>query len=77
MGRLAKVRSLDEGEDRGIIPALLVVEIEQRSGVQTSKLHDPIAGTSTRGSWRSGPRSRTRQASCAVLLAFEPRASVA
>lgn len=43
------VLSLDGGGIRGIVPALLLEEIEKRTGKPISKLFDVIAGTSTGG----------------------------
>jgi len=44
-----KVLSIDGGGIRGIIPALVLTEIERRTGKPISKLFDLIAGTSTGG----------------------------
>jgi uncharacterized protein len=44
-----KVLSIDGGGIRGIIPALVLNEIERRTGRPTSALFDLIAGTSTGG----------------------------
>jgi patatin-like phospholipase/acyl hydrolase len=43
------VLSIDGGGIRGLIPALLLVEIERRTGKAISELFDLIAGTSTGG----------------------------
>ena len=49
MDRTFKILSIDGGGIRGIIPALVLTEIERRTGRPISKLFDLIAGTSTGG----------------------------
>ena len=44
-----KVLAIDGGGIRGLIPALLLAEIERRTGRPTADLFDLIAGTSTGG----------------------------
>ncbi len=44
-----KVLSIDGGGIRGIIPAMVLAEIERRTGRATSQLFDLVAGTSTGG----------------------------
>jgi hypothetical protein len=44
-----RVLSIDGGGIRGIIPALVLAEVERRSGRPTRELFDLIAGTSTGG----------------------------
>lgn len=44
-----RLLSIDGGGIRGIIPAIILNEIEQRTGKPTSQLFDLIAGTSTGG----------------------------
>jgi patatin-like phospholipase/acyl hydrolase len=44
-----KVLSIDGGGIRGLIPAMLLAEIERRTGRPTADLFDLIAGTSTGG----------------------------
>jgi patatin-like phospholipase/acyl hydrolase len=44
-----KVLSIDGGGIRGLIPALVLAEIERRTGRRTAELFDLIAGTSTGG----------------------------
>jgi patatin-like phospholipase/acyl hydrolase len=44
-----RVLSIDGGGIRGIIPALVLAEVEQRSGKRAYELFDLIAGTSTGG----------------------------
>src|SRR3954452_15657439 len=44
-----RVLSIDGGGIRGIIPALVLAEVEQRSGKRVFELFDLIAGTSTGG----------------------------
>lgn len=46
---VVKVLSLDGGGIRGVIPALVLTELEQRAGKPISQLFDLIAGTSTGG----------------------------
>jgi predicted acylesterase/phospholipase RssA len=49
MPRLIKVLSIDGGGIRGIIPAMVLAEIERRTRRPISQLFDLIAGTSTGG----------------------------
>ncbi|HEY9750909.1 MAG TPA: CBASS cGAMP-activated phospholipase [Allocoleopsis sp.] len=49
MSRLIKVLAIDGGGIRGIIPAMLLAEIEKRTGRAIAELFDVIAGTSTGG----------------------------
>lgn len=49
MGRIIKVLSIDGGGIRGIIPALVLAEIEHRSGRPIRDLFDIVAGSSTGG----------------------------
>lgn len=44
-----KVLSIDGGGIRGIIPAMVLAEIERRTGRATSQLFDLVSGTSTGG----------------------------
>ncbi len=44
-----KILSIDGGGIRGIIPAIILAEIEKRTGKRISQLFDLIAGTSTGG----------------------------
>jgi uncharacterized protein len=44
-----KILSIDGGGIRGIIPALVLAEIEERTGRRVAELFDLIAGTSTGG----------------------------
>src|SRR5829696_5289507 len=46
---MRKVLSIDGGGIRGIIPAMVLAEIERRTGKTTSELFDLVAGTSTGG----------------------------
>jgi uncharacterized protein len=46
---MIKILSIDGGGIRGIIPALLLAEIEKRTGRSIARLFDLIAGTSTGG----------------------------
>jgi predicted acylesterase/phospholipase RssA len=46
---MIKILSIDGGGIRGIIPALVLAEIEQRTGRPIARLFDLIAGTSTGG----------------------------
>lgn len=47
--KIVKILSIDGGGIRGIIPAMIVAEIERRIGKPVSQLFDLIAGTSTGG----------------------------
>lgn len=49
MDRLTKVLSIDGGGIRGVIPALVLEEIERRTARPISTLFDLVAGTSTGG----------------------------
>ena len=44
-----KILSIDGGGVRGLIPGMVVVEIERRMGKPVSELFDLIAGTSAGG----------------------------
>jgi predicted acylesterase/phospholipase RssA len=46
---LFTILSIDGGGIRGIIPAMILAEIERRTGCRTAELFDLIAGTSTGG----------------------------
>ncbi len=46
---MQKVLSIDGGGIRGIVPAMVLAEIERRTGKATSQLFDLVAGTSTGG----------------------------
>jgi patatin-like phospholipase/acyl hydrolase len=46
---MQKVLSIDGGGIRGIIPAMVLAEIERRTGKRTSEVFDLVAGTSTGG----------------------------
>jgi len=47
--RPVKILSIDGGGIRGIIPSLVLAEIEKRTAKSTSELFDLVAGTSTGG----------------------------
>ncbi len=47
--KLYKILSIDGGGIRGIIPALVLVEIEKRTGKPIHEIFDLVAGTSTGG----------------------------
>ena len=49
MAQLVKILSIDGGGIRGIIPAMVLAEIERRTEKPISALFDLIAGTSTGG----------------------------
>ncbi len=49
MSQLIKVLSIDGGGVRGIIPAMIVAEIEKRTGQPACELFDLVVGTSTGG----------------------------
>lgn len=49
MGRFAKILAIDGGGIRGVIPAMVLAEIERRTQRPISELFDLIAGTSTGG----------------------------
>ncbi|HEY9834078.1 MAG TPA: CBASS cGAMP-activated phospholipase [Stenomitos sp.] len=49
MSNLIKILSIDGGGVRGIIPAKVLAEIEERTGKRIAEIFDLIAGTSTGG----------------------------
>ena len=49
MGKQYRVLSIDGGGIRGIIPAMILAEIENKTGKRIAELFDFIAGTSTGG----------------------------
>lgn len=49
MAKLFKILSIDGGGIRGIIPGMVMADIERRTGKPISQLFDLIAGTSTGG----------------------------
>ncbi|MFA4858651.1 MAG: CBASS cGAMP-activated phospholipase [Candidatus Margulisiibacteriota bacterium] len=49
MNQPIKILSIDGGGIRGIIPAIILAEIEKRTGRPTADLFDLVAGTSTGG----------------------------
>jgi len=49
MSRIARILSIDGGGIRGLIPAMVLTEIEQRSNRQIADLFHLVAGTSTGG----------------------------
>ena len=49
MDRPVKILSIDGGGIRGVIPATVLVAIEERTGKRIAELFDLIAGTSTGG----------------------------
>ncbi|HEY3086686.1 MAG TPA: patatin-like phospholipase family protein [Jatrophihabitantaceae bacterium] len=49
MAKLVRVLSIDGGGMRGIIPAMILAEIERRTKRPIAKLFDLITGTSTGG----------------------------
>ena len=46
---MRKVLSIDGGGIRGIIPAMVLAEIEARTGKRSAEMFDLVAGTSTGG----------------------------
>lgn len=46
---MKKILSIDGGGIRGIIPAMILAEIEQKTGKRVAQMFDLIAGTSTGG----------------------------
>jgi uncharacterized protein len=49
MPELFKILAIDGGGMRGILPAMMVAELERRSGLPASQMFDLIAGSSTGG----------------------------
>jgi patatin-like phospholipase/acyl hydrolase len=46
---MQKVLSIDGGGIRGLIPAMVLAEIERRTGKRIAEMFDLVAGTSTGG----------------------------
>jgi predicted acylesterase/phospholipase RssA len=72
MARVVKVLSIDGGGVRGIVPAMLVAELEQRTGRNTADLFDLVAGTSTGGLLalaltRPGPGGRPERSAAELI----------
>jgi patatin-like phospholipase/acyl hydrolase len=79
---VVRVLSIDGGGIRGLIPATILTEIEERTQSRIAELFDLIAGTSTGGiialglvkpSPRSGPKPQFRAADLVELYAKEGR----
>jgi len=73
MARVVKVLSIDGGGVRGIVPAMLAAELEQRTGRHVADLFDLLAGTSTGGVLalalaRPGPGGRAESAAELIRL---------
>jgi predicted acylesterase/phospholipase RssA len=71
-----RVLSIDGGGIRGLIPALVLCEIEQRTGRRVAELFDYVAGTSTGGILacaltRPGPDGRPLYAASEVVGLYE------
>lgn len=49
MPELIKILAIDGGGMRGILPAMMVAELERRSGLPAAQMFDLIAGSSTGG----------------------------
>jgi len=49
MGKTVRILSIDGGGIRGVIPAVILREVEKVTGTPIAKLVDVIAGTSTGG----------------------------
>lgn len=49
MSSTIKILSIDGGGIRGILPAMLLAELERRTGKRTAEMFDLISGTSTGG----------------------------
>jgi patatin-like phospholipase/acyl hydrolase len=60
-----KVLSIDGGGIRGIIPAMILAEIEDRTGKPIAEMFDLIAGTSTGGILALGLPSGMWRCTCA------------
>lgn len=76
MPKPIRILSIDGGGIRGIIPALILAEIEQRSGKPISSLFDLIAGTSTGGILalalsRPGTRGKPRFTAARLVELYE------
>ena len=71
-----RILSLDGGGIRGIIPALVLAELERRSGRPTEELFDLIAGTSTGGILalgltRPGPEGKPAYSALEMVSLYE------
>jgi patatin-like phospholipase/acyl hydrolase len=76
MPDLLKVLSLDGGGIRGILPALVLAEMERRTGRPIARLFDLIAGTSTGGILtlaltRPGPRGWPKYTAARLVQLYE------
>ena len=72
MGKICKVLSIDGGGIRGLIPAMVLTEIERRTGKRIAELFDVIAGTSTGGILalaltKPGPQKRPQYAAMELI----------
>lgn len=75
---MRKILSIDGGGIRGVIPALVLAEIERRTGRPTHQLFDLIAGTSTGGILalglaHRGDRDTARFTAHDLVLLYEER----
>lgn len=75
MGRTIRVLSIDGGGIRGIIPALVLADLERRCGRRVAELFDFVAGTSSGGITalallRSGENGRARYTAAEVAALF-------
>ena len=57
-----KILSIDGGGIRGVIPAMVLVEIENHAGKRIGELFHMIAGTSTGAFWPWASGSRPMRA---------------
>ena len=68
---MKKILSIDGGGIRGLIPALVLAEIENRTGKAVADCFDLIAGTSTADIWLSDATAEERDTSSGRAKRFK------
>jgi patatin-like phospholipase/acyl hydrolase len=81
MSKTFRILSIDGGGIRGIIPAVMMMELEKRAGQPISQMFDLIAGTSTGGILalgltKPGPDGKPQYKAEDGLLLYEQEGSV-
>ncbi len=81
MAKTIKILSIDGGGIRGIIPSMILAEIENRTGSRIHELFDLIAGTSTGGVLalaltKPGPDSQSQYSSSELIRLYEEKCEV-
>lgn len=70
MSRKFRILSIDGGGIRGLIPAMVMAEIESRTGQRIADLFDLVAGTSTGGLLALGAVKASREAVASARRAY-------